>query len=121
VAALITVVLIWGVIWGSLSAWLAGQKGRDGTSWFVLGFLFAFIALIVLGFSPSGDVVSGDSKACPQCAERVKAAALVCRFCGYTFHGRPIDQRADGQYLPCWCHLIKGEHDYRDHPPSRQG
>ena len=26
-----------------------------------------------------------DEKACPRCAERVKAAALVCRFCGNEF------------------------------------
>jgi len=26
-----------------------------------------------------------DEKTCPQCAERVKAAALVCRFCGHKF------------------------------------
>jgi hypothetical protein len=25
------------------------------------------------------------TKACPQCAEQIKAAALVCRFCGYSF------------------------------------
>lgn len=25
----------------------------------------------------------GDEKACPMCAETVKAAALVCRFCGH--------------------------------------
>lgn len=26
-----------------------------------------------------------EEKTCPQCAENVKAAALVCRFCGYDF------------------------------------
>jgi hypothetical protein len=28
---------------------------------------------------------SAEEKTCPQCAERVKAGALVCRFCGYKF------------------------------------
>jgi ribosomal protein L40E len=26
-----------------------------------------------------------DSKVCPKCAERVRKAATVCRFCGYEF------------------------------------
>ena len=29
------------------------------------------------------------SKVCPRCAETVKAAALVCRFCGYEFAAQP--------------------------------
>lgn len=28
---------------------------------------------------------TADSKACPKCAESVKAAAQVCRYCGYNF------------------------------------
>jgi hypothetical protein len=28
---------------------------------------------------------SDDTKTCPQCAETVKGAAVVCRFCGYEF------------------------------------
>ena len=28
-------------------------------------------------------------KTCPQCAEKIKAAALVCRFCGYDFQKSP--------------------------------
>jgi hypothetical protein len=28
---------------------------------------------------------AGDEKTCPKCAERVKAAAQVCRFCGHEF------------------------------------
>ncbi len=29
------------------------------------------------------------TKTCPQCAEHVQGAALVCRFCGYRFDGTP--------------------------------
>lgn len=30
-------------------------------------------------------VATTDEKTCPQCAEKVKAAAKVCRYCGHTF------------------------------------
>jgi hypothetical protein len=33
--------------------------------------------------------VEDDEKVCPRCAETVKSAALVCRFCGYEF-GTPV-------------------------------
>lgn len=29
--------------------------------------------------------ISGDTKACPECAEDVKEAAMKCRFCGHIF------------------------------------
>ena len=32
-----------------------------------------------------GSMMTGDSKVCPVCAETVKGAALVCRFCRYDF------------------------------------
>ena len=31
------------------------------------------------------------TKLCPDCAEEVKAAARVCRFCGFRFEGEPDD------------------------------
>ena len=32
--------------------------------------------------NPHGDAISRDTKACPACAETIKAAAVKCRFCG---------------------------------------
>ncbi len=32
---------------------------------------------------------AADTKVCPRCAETVKRAALVCRFCGYEFGPLP--------------------------------
>lgn len=34
-----------------------------------------------------------DEKTCPKCAERIKAAAQVCRFCGYQFDATTIVAR----------------------------
>ena len=34
---------------------------------------------------------SVDEITCPQCAERIKAAALVCRFCGHKFAPEEIE------------------------------
>jgi len=33
----------------------------------------------------SAKAIPGDEKTCPQCAETVKAAAAICRFCRYEF------------------------------------
>jgi hypothetical protein len=35
--------------------------------------------------------VSGEMKTCPACAEEVKAAAKVCRFCGFEFSAAPAE------------------------------
>ena len=42
------------------------------------------IVLLVLGVIVS-ILARTKKKACPQCAEKIKAAALKCRFCGYEF------------------------------------
>lgn len=49
----IVVFAINGFIFGGFSGWLASQKGRGSFNWFVLGFLFSFIALIAIAASPT--------------------------------------------------------------------
>ena len=117
--------LIWGVIWGALCAWLAAEKGRDVAIWFILGFFFALIAVIVLGLSPSVEtplpavttptyrplapaysaqpsesrrpaaLASEGTKRCPDCAEDVKVEARICRFCRYEFPAPPPGEILD--------------------------
>jgi hypothetical protein len=40
--------LLHAIIFGSFSAFMAGQKNRDKVAWFVLGVVFSFLAIIVL-------------------------------------------------------------------------
>ncbi len=56
---------------GSLSIW----------HWLIVFVVVIPLVLIIIRSSVRGL----RSKTCPKCAERVKAAALVCRFCGYKF------------------------------------
>jgi hypothetical protein len=85
-------------------SWAPGSYGCGG---FLVALLLCFILIGILVFvymlivKPNGtlsvtyelrrvsarstDVISVEEKACPKCAEQVRAAALVCRFCGYEF------------------------------------
>jgi Uncharacterised protein family UPF0547 len=99
-----TSLLVFGVgyvvIFGGLTACLASAKNRDGCSWFVLGALIGPLALIAVGLAPAtqrptqpsytraAPAVAGllpGTKVCPECAEEVKWAARVCRFCRHEF------------------------------------
>ena len=46
-----------GIVFGGFSAYVASQKGRNRDSWFILGFLFGFVALLALIAVPAvGDL-----------------------------------------------------------------
>jgi hypothetical protein len=72
----------------------AKAKGRSGFGWFLLALLISPLVagLIILGSSnlaeeEVAEQVRGNSKTCPRCAESVKLAANVCRYCNYEFAG----------------------------------
>lgn len=76
--------------------------GQWSTGAFVIAVLLLFVfglGILILAYmlivKPAGTLtvtyeyraapVVEEEKICPMCAEKVKAAALVCRFCGHKF------------------------------------
>lgn len=67
-----------------LSAWLANEKGRSPTIWFVVAAIAGPIALVALGLGPaqweSREAIR-QSRRCPECDTRVSIAATRCPAC----------------------------------------
>lgn len=86
-------IALW-LFFAGLVAWMASARGRDPVVWFFIGLLSSLIGFLVLVFKPNLKEVkaaqaaareTAESKTCPKCAEKVKAEALVCRFCQHSF------------------------------------
>ncbi|MFP3798660.1 zinc ribbon domain-containing protein [Paraburkholderia sp. SIMBA_027] len=77
-----------------LTALVANSKNRSPIAWALLAIPLGLIATLVVACStklPAKDAVTATEpirladKTCPRCAESVKDAAKVCRFCGHEF------------------------------------
>lgn len=68
----------------AIGAWLATRKGRPAFGWGLLCFIFpiALLILLCLNKVPAAQGEAGPTRACPHCAEEIKAAAKVCKHCG---------------------------------------
>lgn len=67
-----------------LTGWLANQKGRSPSGWFVAAIIGGPLAMIAVGLAPSRWAVEEDRRLdgrCPRCDNRVSAAARNCPAC----------------------------------------
>lgn len=85
---LILGVMVW-LACGILASFMAQAKGRSRRLGFFLGFIFGPFGLIRAAMllpdergSVQRDLLSGELRRCPECAEPIRREARKCRFCG---------------------------------------
>jgi len=76
---LIMLLIVDLLVFAPIGAWLAQQRGRTPAFGALVGAVFGILGIIVLGLAPPP---KGLTRTCPRCAEDVKYAAVVCRYCG---------------------------------------
>jgi len=66
---------------GTITGIIAHKKGYSFFWWFVFGVLLFIVALPWAICLKSKKI-----KQCPECAESIKEAATICKFCGHEFY-----------------------------------
>ena len=91
----------------------ASKRGRCGVCWLIFSLVFTpFIGIIFVAASPDLKLKAEkqeqeaqrreeweNAKTCPNCAESVKKAATVCRFCGFNFAEKISSETASAKAL----------------------
>ena len=72
------------IIVAPLTGWLANQKGRSPSGWFVAAIIGGPLAMLAVGLAPSRWAVEEDrrlDRRCPRCDNRVSATTRHCPAC----------------------------------------
>lgn len=94
-------IVLWFMAWILLPlipAAIASRTGRSFPAWYIYGFFLFIIALahsLLLRPKVQTGTRQGIVKICPDCAEHVKAAAKICRFCGSIFSAETLIRAPD--------------------------
>ena len=89
------------IVAGILGGIIASNKGRSVVGWTIGCALLPIVLLILLALPRTDRApLPSDSMTCPRCAETIKAAAQVCRFCGHRFDDDGDSNTAPGFLKP---------------------
>ena len=73
-------ILIVALLLGIVGAWLANDKGRSKTLWFILSTLCPLFIIPIALLGPK-ERFEGVFRQCPSCKEFIKWEAKVCKRC----------------------------------------
>ena len=103
------------IAFSALAGIIALNKGRSFFGFFLLSVilspLFGIVAALVVGSDTAElerqQIVGGESKRCPLCAEVIRQQAIKCRFCGSDLpHNQPTDHSRQTQKLSSTAYQI---------------